>query len=77
MSELTSVPMFVFYQGTPGNNNWERPIEVRFYNGSIELSQQGEYTQSERISIHSDFVVALLKEIKKHLPDANFFLNKK
>jgi hypothetical protein len=77
MSELTTVPMFVFYQGNLGDGDWEKPIEVKYYNGCIQLEQQGEYAQPEKISVHPEFVVALLKEIKKHLPDANYFINKK
>lgn len=70
MPDLTTVPMFVFYQGQPGDVDYERPIEVKYYNGSIELAQEGEFPVQERVSIHPAHVKALLKEIQKHLPEA-------
>lgn len=77
MSNLTTVPSFVFYQGKPGDDIWENPIEVIFYNGSISLEQQGNYDQKEVISIHPDFIIKLLTEIKKNLPEAKKYLESK
>jgi len=78
MSELITVPMFTFNQGDifSGSENAERPIKVLFYNGSIELQQDGLYDQPEKILISTNFLDKLFKEIKKQLPEAQVFLKR-
>lgn len=79
MSELITVPTFTFNQGSlfNGDTDVERPIHVDYYNGTITLRQEGEFTQEETINIHPKFLDALFKEIKKHLPNANKMLDLK
>ena len=73
MAELTTVPMFVFYQGDP----WELelpsefPIEVKYYNGTISLEQNG-----NAVNIQPEYFERLFKEIRKHRAEANHELNK-
>lgn len=72
-TELVIVPNFTFNQGDPFSGNdlsVERPIEVRFYNGSIELVQQGDYKQPEKILIDTKYLKELFNEILAHLPEA-------
>lgn len=71
MPELTTVPTFTFPQGDTfqGDINAEYPIEVKYYNGTIELCQN-----DNAICIGMDFVNALFKEVKKHLPEATAYL---
>jgi hypothetical protein len=73
MAELTTVPMFVFYQGDPWAEETpsEYPIEVKYYNGTISLEQDG-----NTININTDFFEKLFKEIRKHKPAAEAELNK-
>lgn len=77
MAELITVPTFTYNQGSvyKGDENTERPITVNYYNGSIELQQEGEYDQPESIIIQPDHIDKLFKEIKKHLPEATLKLN--
>ena len=76
MAQLIRVPSFVFLQGDIGDENHERPIEVRFYNGSIGLHQEdGQYTHD--ITIHPDHLNGLFREITRHLPEAIKWLEKK
>jgi hypothetical protein len=77
MPDLTTVPSFIFYHGKLGDNGWERPIHVQFYNGSITIEQQGEYDVPESIQLSPAYVKKLLKEIIKHIPDAQYWLDKK
>lgn len=76
-TELITVPTFTFNQGEFGETDWEKPIQVSFYNGQIELSQDGEYDDPERITLHPDHFMQLFKEIKKHFPEALEMLNRK
>jgi hypothetical protein len=76
MSELITVPTFTFSQGKPGDDVFESPIHVDFYNGCIVLRQDGEYTQQEQINILPQHLDALFREIKKHRPEAEHFLTK-
>ena len=74
-TELVTVPNFTFNQGDPfsgdGSLSVERPIEVRFYNGSIELVQQGNYPQQpEKILISTEYLKELFNEISAHLPES-------
>ncbi len=73
MAELTTVPMFVFYQGNPWEQEFpsEYPIEVKFYNGTISLEQEG-----NSIKIQPEYFERLFKEIRKHRPAAEHELNK-
>jgi len=72
MPDLITVPTFTFKQGNIFNADpeVERPITVSYYNGTIELLQDGEYDQPEKILIHPSFLNKLFQEIKKHLPEA-------
>lgn len=76
MAELITVPTFTFNQGKLGDTEFEKPISVDFYNGSICLRQDGEYDVQENIILHPDFVEKLFKEIKKHLPQAKAMLDR-
>lgn len=76
MPELTTVPSFVFYQGQPGNIDWERPIHVHFYHGTITLEQQTEFDVPDKVMIHPTHLKALFKEILKHQPEAELWLKK-
>lgn len=78
MTELITVPTFTFKQGDlfKGDNEVERPIVVEYYNGSITISQDGDYDQAESITIHPKFLKGLFKEIIKHQPEAEHFLKK-
>lgn len=77
MADLMTVPTFVFNQGDVFDENGaERPIHVDYYNGSICLRQY-DGDVKEEIIISEDYLHSLFKEIKKHLPDAQHFLNKK
>lgn len=71
MPELTTVPSFIFPQGDAFQDdlNVEYPIEVKYYNGAIELSQN-----ESSITIGVDFLNAFFKEVKKHLPEATAYL---
>lgn len=71
MTHLTTVPTFVFANGD------ESPIQVSFYNGSIELSQVEFGTDRKRvISLSPQKVTALLNQIKKHQKEAEGILNR-
>lgn len=41
MTELITVPTFVFSQGKLGDVDFETPIHVDYYNGTIVLRQDG------------------------------------
>lgn len=71
MTDLVTVPSFLFHNGE------EQPIQVSYYNGSIELSQYhyGNHL-SNTILIDPGQVKELLKEILKHKPKAEKYLSK-
>lgn len=73
-TELITVPTFVFPQGKLGDTNYERPIHVDYYNGSICLRQDGEFTQQEQIILLPEHIEALFREIKRHRKDAEHIL---
>lgn len=75
-TELITVPTFVFPQGKLGDNNYESPIHVDFYNGSICLRQDGDYEQMEQIIIDPKHLESLFKEIKRHRANAEAMLKK-
>ena len=66
MAELITVPTFNFTQGEVGDLNWEQPISVRYYNGSIELEQC-----ENSILIPDEHFEAFVKEIRKHKKQAD------
>lgn len=66
MSELINIPSFVFYP------EYEPAIHVKYYNGSIELSQR-----EDSIIIDSNELEKLFKEIKKHSQKAKEYLEKR
>ncbi len=70
MSHLKTVPTFVFNQNA--EDIFEQPIIVSYYNGSIELSQN-----DESIVIHPELIKGLFKEIIKHQPEAQAWLDRK
>jgi hypothetical protein len=70
MSHLTTVPSFVFWQST--EEDIEEPVQVSYYNGTIELKQG-----DNDINIHPALAKALFKEILKHQPEAEKWLNKR
>lgn len=76
MADLITVPTFTFQQGKLGDTDWESPIQVHFYNGSISLEQEGNFDINESIQIHPKHFQRLFKEIKKHLPEAKKHLEK-
>lgn len=77
MSELITVPTFIFNQGTLLEvQGAERPIHVDFYNGTIVLRQDGQYDQQEEIKISPEYLEKLFRKIKKHLPEAEKMLNR-
>lgn len=53
-----------------GDLNYEIPIHVDFYRGTIVLRQDGEYDKQEEIKLNSSQVDALFKAIKKHSKEA-------
>jgi hypothetical protein len=76
MTELITVPTFVLPQGKIGDENYETPIHVDYYNGVIVLRQEGEYDKPEEIKLSYDQIDALFKAIKKHRPDAEAVLKR-
>ena len=70
MAHLVTVPNFVFDQENEDVN--EYPVTVAYYNGSIELSQR-----DNSIILHPDFVKQLFKEIIKHQPEAEKWLERR
>lgn len=78
MSDLTTVPTFTYRQGKHSDDSFkENPIQVEFYNGTIGLRQEGCYEQDECININHDHVKGLFKAILKHMPEAQYWLDKK
>lgn len=74
-TELITVPTFTFNQGDQFiDSEFERPISVDFYDGSIVLRQDKENDIQNQILIHPKYFNDLLREIKRHKKDADFFL---
>lgn len=71
MAELLTVPTFIFHQENE-DGNYEYPIRVSYYNGSIEISQR-----DNSILIAPEFIKQLFREISKHQPNAEAWLKKK
>lgn len=67
---LTTVPTLLFPNGE------EMPIQVSFYNGSIELKQVFFNSDEHTISLSPERIVALLNAIKKHQKEAEKILNR-
>jgi hypothetical protein len=76
MADLITVPTFTYNQGRPGDKSFESPIQIEFYNGTITLCQDGGYDVQERINIHPEHFEKLVKEIRKHLPEAKAWLDR-
>ena len=70
-SELITVPSFVISQES-SEGATEQPIWVQYYNGTISLEQEG-----ETINILPEMLDSIFKIIKKRLPEAEHYLNKK
>lgn len=71
MSDLTTVPTFIYRQGKTSDDTFkENPIQVSFYANGIELRQEGEFIEDETIMISYDHLKDLFKAIQKNLPDA-------
>ena len=65
MSNLVTLPTFIFRQGEL-HEGGELPIQVIYYrDGVIELNQEG-----QEIIIQYDYLRKLFNEIKKHYPEA-------
>lgn len=78
MTDLTKVPTFTFRQGKISTGTCdESSIQVSYYNGTIELRQEGCFEQDEIITISTKHFDALYKAIKKHLPEAMEWLERK
>lgn len=71
MNELITVPSTLFYQGNP---DWcgesENPIQINFYNGTVELKQG-----NNSVIIADEEIDKLLKVIKKNRVEADKYLN--
>lgn len=78
-NELITVPNFTFQQGSvsKGDTDFENPISVEFYNGTICLKQEGEFDIPETVSIHPKYLEKFFKAIKKNLPEATEWLQRK
>lgn len=70
-TQLITVPSFIFDNGT------EIPVQVNYYNGSIELVQTGDFDTPDRIVLDPDTIKDLIKAIIKHQPEAIDWLNRK
>jgi hypothetical protein len=70
ITELCTVPSFTFYQDNEGES--EQPINVRYWNGSVELEQG-----NNSVLINPDNLKALFKAIDKNLPEAKRILDKR
>ena len=70
-NHLVTVPTFTYQQGKHSDDSFkENPIQVSFYNGAIELSQEGTYEENEVVLIHPDHIEPLYRAIKKNMPEA-------
>lgn len=74
MTELHTVPLFIYNQLDKDGMYQEEPIKVLYYNGTISL----EHIEEDRVgvNIHPDHLDKLFKEIKRHLPEAKRRLEK-
>ncbi len=70
MTELITVPSFIFHQDD--EDNYETPIQVNYYNGSIELVQK-----DKSVLLTYDSFEKLFKDIKKHKTEALYWLEKR
>lgn len=80
MAKLTTAPTFTFNQGDMFNGedpSVERPIRVSYFDGSLLLEQDGDFDQPEQVIISTDYFEKLVKEIRKHLPEATLFLKER
>ena len=70
--ELITVPTFTFDQGDVFDldSGSERPVSVRYYDGSIEMEQNG-----ESIIISPKYAKALFKEVVKHMDEAQLIID--
>lgn len=73
MPELITVPCFNFPQGDPfaGDGNAEVLIQVQYYDNCISLQQE-----DNSIVIHPKYFEALVREIRKHKPEAEAALKR-
>ena len=76
MTELTTVPNFIFSQGN-GEDISEPDVQVKYWVGAkdnplIELKQGNNEILFENV----EQLVKLVKEVKRHLPDAIRHLEK-
>ena len=69
MNHLINVPTFYYEQGPTWEQD-EAPIRVSFYNGGIISIDQGD----QSVNIHKGHLNKIFRLIKKHLPDAEYFL---
>lgn len=69
--DLNTTPSFVYEQLDEGEATIERAIEVIYWNGSIELRQDGRY-----VLIQNDDIKKLFRLVLKHLPDAIRIMDK-
>ena len=80
MAELITVPTFTFNQGdvfAGCDVVAERPVRINFYLDSIEIEQDGDFDQPERVLLSVEYFEKLVKEIRKHLPEATKFLKER
>lgn len=71
MAELTTAPTFIYFQGELlVDNDAEFPIRVTYYNDNlIELKMLDQ--SGREILIRQQDLKPLIKEIFRHLPEAN------
>lgn len=72
-TQLNNVPSLIFYQSEDGD--WcgeESPIHIKYFNGTIELTQG-----KNSIVIAEDFIESLFKNIKSNHQEAKNLLNLK
>lgn len=73
---LITVPTFTFNQGDMfTDDQFERPVNVDYYENCIEIRQDGEYKQQQSIKIHPKYVKDLFRQIVKHQKEAEEVLN--
>lgn len=73
MSDLITVPNFIFHQVDSDGCHIENPIRVCFYNGSISLDHPEENITG--VTINPECFKQLVKEINKHRPEAERMLS--
>ena len=76
-TELTTAPTFIYYQGELlSDNDAEFPIQVTYYNdGLIELKMLDQ--SGREILIRQKDLKPLLREIERHIPEAEEKLKSK